>query len=154
MNTTCRMHLALHVRDLGRSVAFYRTLLGGEPTKLRPDYARFEHAASGLVLSLAATSAATDGPSTLSHLGLRIADATTLEAERTRLTAAGLSPHLEEVGVDCCYALQDKFWLRDPDGNEWELYHLLDDAPASAPVPAVGGCCPATASDASGSCRA
>ncbi|MCA1663894.1 MAG: hypothetical protein LC659_06460, partial [Myxococcales bacterium] len=43
--------------------------------------------------------------------------------------AAGLLVR-EEMAVACCYANQDKFWVKDPDGVEWEVYHLnfdLDD---------------------------
>jgi hypothetical protein len=43
--------------------------------------------------------------------------------------AAGL-PVREEMGVDCCRANQDKFWVRDPDGLEWEIYHLNYDLEA------------------------
>lgn len=35
--TTTRFHLSLNVSNLGRSVTFYRDLLGFEPSKLRED---------------------------------------------------------------------------------------------------------------------
>jgi glyoxalase/bleomycin resistance protein/dioxygenase superfamily protein len=47
-------------------------------------------------------------------------------AELARVKAAGL-PVREEMGVNCCHANQDKFWVRDPDGVEWEVYHLNYD---------------------------
>lgn len=28
----------------------------------------------------------------------------------------------EEMNTTCCYAIQDKFWVTDPDGNEWEFF--------------------------------
>jgi hypothetical protein len=31
------------------------------------------------------------------------------------------------MGVNCCHANQDKFWVQDPDGVEWEVYHLNYD---------------------------
>jgi len=31
------------------------------------------------------------------------------------------------MGVNCCHANQDKFWVTDPDGVEWEVYHLNYD---------------------------
>ena len=31
------------------------------------------------------------------------------------------------MNTDCCYALQDKVWVRDPDGNEWEVFVVLKD---------------------------
>jgi hypothetical protein len=27
----------------------------------------------------------------------------------------------------CCYALQDKAWVSDPDGNEWEVFTVFED---------------------------
>ncbi|HWN91374.1 MAG TPA: glyoxalase/bleomycin resistance/dioxygenase family protein, partial [Verrucomicrobiae bacterium] len=36
-------------------------------------------------------------------------------------------PVTEEMGVNCCHANQDKFWVTDPDGVEWEVYHLNYD---------------------------
>ena len=29
----------------------------------------------------------------------------------------------------CCYASQDKFWLVDPSGYRWEIYHRVEDVP-------------------------
>ena len=29
--------------------------------------------------------------------------------------------------TSCCYALQDKAWVNDPDGNEWEVFTVLKD---------------------------
>jgi len=42
------------------------------------------------------------------------------------------------MGVNCCHANQDKFWVQDPDGVEWEVYHLnydLEDEGAGAKKP-------------------
>ena len=36
----------------------------------------------------------------------------------------------EEKRESCCYALQDKFWLSDPDGNRWEVYSVIEDIEA------------------------
>ena len=36
-----RPHLALTVTDVERSLPFYRALLGAEPAKVRPGYAKF-----------------------------------------------------------------------------------------------------------------
>ena len=32
-----------------------------------------------------------------------------------------------EENVSCCYALQDKFWVEDPDGHKWEVYNFKGD---------------------------
>jgi hypothetical protein len=56
------------------------------------------------------------------------------------LKAPGLSAQASERS-ECCYALQDKFWLTDPDGNRWEIYAVLQDVEKMAPA-AASGCCP------------
>jgi hypothetical protein len=33
----------------------------------------------------------------------------------------------EQLNVNCCYANQVKFWVIDPDGVEWEVYHINHD---------------------------
>jgi len=53
-------------------------------------------------------------------------------AELARVKGAGL-PVVEEMGVNCCHANQDKFWVKDPDGIEWEVYHLNYDLEGSEP---------------------
>lgn len=120
-----RFHISLNVADLARSVAFFRTLFGQEPAKLRADYAKFEPDEPPLVLSLEPSAAAGRGGS-LNHLGFRLPDARSLVAVQERLERAGLRTKREE-GVECCYARQTKFWAHDPDGNLWEIYTLDGD---------------------------
>ncbi|MDX6558134.1 MAG: hypothetical protein QOF72_1183, partial [Blastocatellia bacterium] len=33
----------------------------------------------------------------------------------------------DEMQTTCCYAVQDKTWVSDPDGNEWEAFVVLQD---------------------------
>src|SRR5213083_685887 len=89
-----RFHLSLNVSDLGRSVAFYRTLFGREPAKLRPDYAKFEVDDPPLVLSLDPTPHGSGGA--LNHLGFRMPDAASLVAMQERLERAGVRSQREE----------------------------------------------------------
>jgi len=119
-----RFHLSLNISDLGRAVAFYRTLFGTEPAKLRRDYAKFELDDPPLVLSLEPTPRPTGGP--LNHLGFRLADAAALVAMQERLERAGIRSQREE-GVECCYAKQTKFWVTDPDRTLWEIYTFEGD---------------------------
>ncbi len=121
---TIRFHLSLNVSDLARSIDFYRILFGTEPAKRRPDYAKFELDDPPLVLSLEPTPRPTGGP--LNHLGFRLPNSATLVAMQERLERAGVSSQREE-GVECCYALQTKFWVTDPDKTLWELYTLHSD---------------------------
>jgi hypothetical protein len=73
-------------------------------------------------------------------------------SELARVKAAGLAVK-EEMGVNCCHANQDKFWVKDPDGVEWEVYHLNydleggDDQSARPGLAVVGAsaCCGGTA---------
>jgi catechol 2,3-dioxygenase-like lactoylglutathione lyase family enzyme len=122
------VHISLNVRHLAASVAFYRGLLGVAPSKLYPTYARFTPGQPPLVLSLVEhpSAAAGAGAQRLSHLGIRVEQAAELDAARERLVAAGIQAR-EEPNARCCYAVQDKLWAVDPDGNEWEIYRLLDD---------------------------
>jgi hypothetical protein len=45
---------------------------------------------------------------------------------RERWAQAGLITR-DEMQTNCCYALQDKTWVHDPDGNEWEAFVVLED---------------------------
>ena len=119
-----RFHLSLNVSDLRRSVAFYRTLFGIGPAKMRNDYAKFELDDPPLVMSLEPTPRSTDG--VLNHLGFRMPDAASLVAMQERLERAGIHAQREE-GVECCYARQTKFWVHDPDRTLWEIYTLDGD---------------------------
>ena len=123
-DTLRKFHTSLNVADLDRSIAFYRVLLGVEPAKVRPDYAKFELAEPPLVLSLIPGRPGTGG--NLNHVGLRVRDAEELVEIQRRLEAAGMPTEREE-GVECCYARQTKFWISDPDRALWEIYVFHDD---------------------------
>ena len=40
---------------------------------------------------------------------------------------------LEEMGTNCCYANQDKFWVKDPNGVQWEVYYFHEDVAFNDP---------------------
>jgi catechol 2,3-dioxygenase-like lactoylglutathione lyase family enzyme len=140
--TANRFHVGLHVADLARSVRFYRTLLGEEPAKHLPDYAKFESERPPLVLALYPSPQPAGGP--LNHVGLRFPDSAALVEVQRRLEEAGIATQRQE-GVECCYARQTKFWVTDPDRVLWEVYTLhedidhsgFDDAPAPQAPPPV-----------------
>jgi len=135
-DTLRKFHASLNVTDLGRSIAFYRVLLGAEPAKVRGDYAKFELADPPLVLSLIPGRPGTGG--NLNHVGLRVRNAEELVEIQRRLEAAGMPTEREEC-VECCYALQTKFWIADPDRALWEIYVFHDDIaePGTAAPPPV-----------------
>jgi hypothetical protein len=117
-----RVQLALNVTNLDAAVAFYSKLFATQPTKLRPGYANFAIAEPPLKLVLI------EGTSggTLNHLGVEVESASAVSAAQERLAASDLATATEEE-VACCYALQDKVWVDDPDGAPWEVYTVLAD---------------------------
>ena len=139
------MHVSLNVHDLERSSVFYTALVGQPPSKRRVDYAKFELEEPALVLTLNGTSGGPP-PETrsnvgLSHLGVRVATDEAIDGARARILAAGLDVSLEEPGVTCCYALQNKFWVVDPDGNAWEWYRVLADTEERGGEAGDSACC-------------
>ena len=125
-------HVSLNVKNIEESVERYRKILGAEPAKLRPDYAKFELSDPPLILSLNLGGA----PGSVGHLGIRYAESSEVAAELKRADGQSLEPFRQE-GVTCCYAKADKFWVRDADGVPWEMYTLLADAEAE-PAPDPG----------------
>ena len=123
-HTLRKFHLSLSVTDLDRSIAFYRALLGAEPAKVRPDYAKFDVAEPPVVLSLIPGRPIQGG--NVNHVVLRVRNAEELVEIQRRLEAAGLRTERED-GVECCYARQTKFWISDPDRALWEIYVFHDD---------------------------
>jgi len=119
-----KAHIALNVRDVEASTSFYRRLFGIEPTKVRPGYAKFDVQFPSLNLSLNQAVVAEVGR--LSHLGIQVSATEDVLAIRKQWFEAGLTPR-DEMQTNCCYALQDKAWVRDPDGNEWEVFVVLQD---------------------------
>ncbi|WP_133479588.1 VOC family protein [Cognatilysobacter segetis] len=175
-------HLSLNVRDVDAAVDFYRALFGTAPAKhyhdetvvhsilqddtgidsrqRRTGYAKFDLDAPALNFVLNQIPGTRfEARGTLSHLGLQVDSTDDVIAIRERVTAAGLVPR-DEMSVSCCYARQDKFWLADPDGNEWEVFTVLEHlspealreqdtrsacdtgcATSCAPAPAEAACC-------------
>jgi catechol 2,3-dioxygenase-like lactoylglutathione lyase family enzyme len=119
-----RFHVSLNVNELERSVEFYKILFDMEPAKHKVDYAKFEPNDPPLVLSLEPNGKS--GGGTLNHLGVRLLDSRQLVALQERLERRGIRTQREE-GVECCYAIQTKFWVQDPDLTLWEFYTLDDE---------------------------
>ncbi len=123
-----RVQLALNVSDLDAAVRFYTELFGVAPAKRRPGYANFAVEEPPLKLVLIEGGGA---PGTLNHLGVEVGSTDEVTAAGRRLTSAGLSTVAEDE-VACCYAVQDKVWVDDPDGAPWEVYTVLGEADAPA----------------------
>jgi lactoylglutathione lyase len=137
-----RVQLALTVGDIDSAVDFYRTVFQTEPAKVRPGYANFAITDPPLKLVLIEG----DAPGTLNHLGVEVDASSEVHASTGRFQDAGLSTRLED-GVECCFARQDKVWVSDPDGAEWEWYTVLGDADTLAST--ADGCCATDAAESS-----
>ena len=124
-----KAHLALNVRNVEQSITFYRRILGIEPSKVRPGYAKFDVENPPLNLTLNETAVREAGA--ISHLGIQVATSDEVLLMRQQWAAAGLNPR-DEMQTECCYALQDKSWVTDPDGNEWEVFTVLADVEQQA----------------------
>lgn len=120
-----RVQLALRVADLDGSVAFYSKLFGVEPAKRRPGYANF--AIEKPPLKLVLIEGPPGEPTVMDHLGVEVFSTADVIAATTRLTDAGLVT-LTEDNTECCYALQDKVWVRGPGNEPWEVYVVKADA--------------------------
>jgi len=129
------VHISLNVSDLPRSTDFYRRFLG-EPKKLKSDYAKFVALEPRIHLALQPGRITGTGP--LSHLGIRVDSSDRVREWKNDLQGRGLATE-EEKRESCCYALQDKFWVTDPDGNRWEVYTVLEDLETEAGV--ASACC-------------
>lgn len=126
-----KAHLALNVHDVQESLEFYRRMLGIEPSKIRTGYAKFD--VQNPPLNLTLNEVAFSGRGALSHLGIQVASTNDVLAMRDKWAESGLITR-DEMQTDCCYATQDKTWVRDPDGNEWEVFVVLqDNLPETAP---------------------
>ncbi|HAF14638.1 MAG TPA: glyoxalase/bleomycin resistance/dioxygenase family protein [Blastocatellia bacterium] len=119
-----KAHLALNVRNVEKSIEFYKRILGIEPCKVRPGYAKFDVQNPPLNLTLNEGKVRERGA--LSHLGIQVGSTADVLAKREEWTAAGLVTR-DEMQTNCCYATQDKTWVQDPDGNEWEVFVVLED---------------------------
>ena len=115
-----RVQLALNVDDLDASIAFYTQLFQTAPAKVRQDYANFAIADPPLKLVLFANSGE---PGTLNHIGVEVETTDEVAAVIARTQELGFEQHIQE-NVSCCFAVQDKTWVKGPE-NDWEFYAVL-----------------------------
>lgn len=117
-----KMHVALHTAHFAESVEFYETFFGETPVKHKAGYAKFDLDAPALNLTL--TEVRSVVPGALSHLGIQVESTEAVLATRRALEARGVVIDKVEMGTECCYAVQDKFWVKDPNGLSWEVFYV------------------------------
>jgi catechol 2,3-dioxygenase-like lactoylglutathione lyase family enzyme len=123
-----KTHIALNTGRFAQSVEFYKTFLGLEPVKLKPGYAKFD--VQNPPLNLTLNEGKVEHAGALNHLGIQVESTNAVKEAADRLKSAGLAT-FEEKDTDCCYALQDKIWVTDPNGYKWEVFvvKVADTAP-------------------------
>jgi catechol 2,3-dioxygenase-like lactoylglutathione lyase family enzyme len=136
-----RVQLALNVSDLDAAVAFYSKLFGSPPAKMHPGYANFAIADPPLKLVLIehAEARGSGVSGALNHLGVEVEEPAQVALASGRLAGEGLET-LDQQETTCCYAVQDKVWVEDPDATPWEIYTVLADAPVETGIAGEGTC--------------
>ena len=130
-------HVSLNVSNIEASVAFYEKVFQVKASKRRPGYAKFDLVEPSLNLTMQ------EAPRTgvnASHFGVQVASSEDVAAAWTRFKEAGLKT-LTEENTECCYALQDKVWVEDPDGNSWEVFVVKGEAAVMNKQLQMAGCC-------------
>ncbi|SFF91207.1 ArsI/CadI family heavy metal resistance metalloenzyme [Pontibacter chinhatensis] len=132
MNTPLfpRMHVSLYVSDIQKITQFYTSFFGQEPVKVKPNYAKYVLEQPSLIISFVENPERVQAH--FGHMGFQVETKQELEQRLEVARAKGLVMK-EEIGTACCYAVQDKFWVEDPDGVQWEVYYFHEDAEFNDP---------------------
>ncbi len=118
-----RFHMHVGVKSIEESVLFYSTLFGQQPTKLRPDYAKWmlEDPRINFAISTRSNVEGVD------HIGIQVENHEELTEIKERLKRADLKIFAEGE-TTCCYSESDRAWVKDPSGLAWEAYQNMADA--------------------------
>jgi len=119
-----RFHVHAAVPDLQKSIRFYSTMFGTEPTVVKDDYAKWMLEDPPVNFAISPRGAAAG----INHLGFRVDQPSELEEIHGRLQAADAGVE-EEKNVACCYARSNKYWVTDPAGVPWESFQSLGTIP-------------------------
>ena len=132
MNTQTfpRMHVSLYVSDLQKTTDFYTSFFSVQPVKVKPFYAKYILEQPSLIISFIENKG--KAKPHFGHLGFQVETPEILQEYLDKANAAGLISKTE-MNTTCCYAKQDKFWVNDPDGVQWEVYYFHEDAEFNDP---------------------
>lgn len=119
-----KAHLSINVSNAEESIEFYKKMFGIEPSKVRKGYAKFD--VQNPPLNFALNEVPVNKGGALSHMGIQVSSTEDVLAIRDQWQKLGLKTR-DEIQTDCCYAIQDKAWVSDPDGNQWEVFVVLKD---------------------------
>ena len=130
MSNFPRMHVSLYVSDISKTVDFYQNFFNQKAEKVKDDYAKFILEKPSLIISFVQNKGKVS--SSFGHLGLQVETKEELE-DKLNLSKQNEQVFLEEEGTNCCYATQDKYWAKDPDGYMWEVYYFHEDVEFNDP---------------------
>jgi len=118
-----RLHVHVAVADLGRSIRFYSTLFGAEPSVLKADYAKWmlEDPRVNFAVSIRGKRPGLD------HLGIQAETREELGEIACRLKAAEIATQ-DQAATRCCYSQSSKSWSADPDGLAWESFYTFGES--------------------------
>lgn len=136
-----RMHVSLYVSDLSKTTKFYSDFFGQAPVKVKPGYAKYILENPSLIISFVENKNRVQ--SNFGHLGFQVETPADLQEKLNDAKQKNLVTR-EETGTNCCYAKQDKFWVNDPDGVQWEVYYFHSDAAFNDPhyeTDSAAACC-------------
>lgn len=133
-----RLHLALNTNQFDKSIEFYKALFNTKPSKVKPGYAKFDVEDPPMNLTLNEANQVTGNQ--INHLGIEIKTRKGVKSQLERFKVLGLETRIEE-NTTCCYAIQDKVWVTDPDGNTWETFVVLEDSEFMKDQSSDSTCC-------------
>ncbi|WP_228244117.1 ArsI/CadI family heavy metal resistance metalloenzyme [Porphyrobacter sp. GA68] len=139
-----RLYVHVGVADLDKSIGFYSTLFGAEPTVTKADYAKWMLEDPRVNFAISSSNHAAKG---IENLGIQVETAEELTEVYGRLKSAD-RPVLEEGATTCCYAKSEKSWIADPDGVIWEAFHTNGEATVYGDSPALSALSDNAAADA------
>ncbi|AXI28719.1 hypothetical protein CIB87_06740 [Priestia megaterium] len=119
------VHVGVNVTNLEASIGFYQKIFGVQPVKTKVDYAKFLLDEPGLNFTLNVRDEVKGNQ--VNHFGFQVETSEEIHSHKSRLEKEGFFAR-EEMDTTCCYAVQDKFWVTDPDGNEWEFFYTKSDS--------------------------
>jgi len=125
-----RVHISLYVKNIAETVNFYTSFFGISATKVKTDYAKYELTNPSLIISFVQNPEKVQH--NFGHLGFQVKT----KKELIKLLAYAKKQKisiLEEMETNCCYAKQDKFWIEDPNGIQWEVYYFHEDVEFNDP---------------------
>lgn len=145
-----RPHISIDVKNVTATVEFYKKIFGVNPSKFNENYAKFDLKNPNLNFTM---QTAKGECSKVSHFGVELESVEEVVDWQKKLESAGLIKAVE-TGTNCCYAVQDKVWVQDPDGNAWEFFFVHQQLPVEGELnkSSNSACCTPSFGKAKTSC--